>query len=224
MIGHGTDDRRSAKFNMRGPDITARWLAEQLKACERPLAVLCCFSSSGPFLNQLSDPGRVVVTATRSGAERNYSRFGKFLADALTGDATEADLDKDEQTSLLEAFLLASKRTEQFYADENRLATEHALLDDNGDHRGTPADWFHGIRPVKAPNDGQLDGCRATQMVLRPSARERDAPAEFTNRRDLLERQIAELRSRRDTLEEQEYYRQLEQLLVPLAELYQTLE
>jgi hypothetical protein len=32
----------------------------------------------------------------------------------------------------------------EFYEADGRLATEHALLDDNGDSLGTPADFFRG--------------------------------------------------------------------------------
>ena len=49
----------------------------------------------------------------------------------------KADLDKDDQVSLLEAFLTASVRTAEFYEETSRLATEHALIDDNGDRRSS---------------------------------------------------------------------------------------
>src|SRR5213075_927990 len=95
---------------------------------------------------------RVIVAAARSGYEQNYARFGQYMAEAIA-DPT-ADLDKDGQTSLLEAFLTASRRVAEYYATEGRMVTEHALLDDNGDGFGTPADWFRGIRAVKAAKDG----------------------------------------------------------------------
>ena len=236
LIGHGTHDGREARFNLSGPDFTDEWLQKELEPCQRPLAVVCCFSSSSPFLNRLSKSGRSVITATRSGAERNFSRFGGFLAEAVTtvaapsandnnGESSEVsvDLDKDGQVSLLEAFLYAAQRTEQFYADEQRLATEHPLVDDNGDQRGTPADWFHGIRPTKAPAEGALDGLLASQQVLIPSDRERQATAEFVQKRDALEQQLASLRKRRKELAEDDYYGQLEPLMVQLARLYSNL-
>ncbi|MCA9175144.1 MAG: hypothetical protein KDB14_11730 [Planctomycetales bacterium] len=222
LLGHGTDDRRDARFNLAGPDISAKELAGELKDCQRPLAVLCCFSASAPFLNELSGPGRMVVAATRSGAEHNFSRFGGYLAEAIGGDLT-ADLDKDGQTSLLEAFLLASKQTQDFYADENRLATEHALLDDNGDQRGTPADWFHGIRPVKSPKDGAMDGLLASRRVFVPGDSERDASPQFLADRDKLEQQISSLRQRKAELPEDDYYQQLEPLMLQLSKLYESL-
>ncbi|MCA1685416.1 MAG: hypothetical protein LC745_05420, partial [Planctomycetia bacterium] len=167
LIGHGTSDGRAPKFNLRGPDVTDAELAEWLAPVKRPAAVINCASASGPFLNTLSGENRVVVTATRSGHEQNYARFGEYLAGAI-GDP-RADLDKDGQVSLLEAFLTAAGRVAEFYKTGSRLATEHALIDDNGDHLGTPADWFHGVRATRRAKDGAAaDGTRAHQFHLIP--------------------------------------------------------
>lgn len=131
-----------------------------------------------------------------------------------------ADLDKDEQTSLLEAYLLASSRLREFYKKEGRLATEHALLDDNGDKLGTPADWFQGLRVVKRSKAGAAaDGSLARQFVLVRSPREEQIPATIREQRDALERQLAELRERKGTLPAADYFAQLEALLVQLAKL-----
>ena len=221
LIGHGTFDGKVARFNLRGPDVAAGELAEWLKPIERPMAVINCASSSGPFLNELSGPNRVVVTATRSGHEYNFARFGDFLSAAI-GDP-KADLDKDEQTSLLEAFLLASSRVSEFYSSDGRLMTEHALLDDNGDKLGTPADWFQGVRAVKSAKSGAaVDGPRAARLHLVRSAREEQLPAETRERRDQLEQELADLRSRKTELSEDEYLGLIEPLLVELAKLYES--
>jgi hypothetical protein len=171
----------------------------------------------------LSAKNRLVITATRSGFEYNYARFGDYFSSAITD--AKADLDKDDQTSLLEAFLLASSRVKEFYDGEGRLATEHALIDDNGDGLGTPADWFQGLRATKAAKDGApLDGFRAGQIVLVRSAREQQLAPEIRARRDELERDLAEFRQRKATLSEEEYLSQLEPILVELAKLYEAAE
>ena len=219
LIGHGTFDGKEAKFNLRGPDLSASELAEWLKPFHRPVVVINCASASGPFLNKLSAAGRVIVTATKSGAEENYARFGQFIATAIA-DPT-ADLDKDGQTSLLEAFLMASRRVAEYYESEGRLATEHALLDDNGDGLGTPADFFRGVRAVKKPaSGGSVDGLRAHQIHLVRSAQEQQMPPELRARRDELELAIARLRESKPQLGEEEYYRQLEILMLELAALH----
>jgi hypothetical protein len=221
FIGHGTFDGRSAKFNLRGPDISADDLAAVLKPCKRPLAVIQCASASGPFINALSAPGRVIITATRSGYEVNATRFGGYLARAIADPA--ADLDKDGQTSLLEGYLLASRQVEQFYKEAGRLATEHALLDDNGDGLGTPADWFRGVRAIRtAANGKSVDGVRAHQLNLVRSEVEQVLSPEVRARRDELEKKLSELHSRKEGMNEDEYYNQLESLLVETARLYET--
>jgi hypothetical protein len=220
LIGHGTFDGRTPKFNLRGPDLSAQDLALWLKPVRRPLAVIDATSSSAPFLKELSAPGRIIVTATKSGFEQNYARFGQYLAEAIVD--PKADLDKDGQTSLLEAFLSASHAVGQFYAGAGRLATEHALLDDNGDGLGTPAEWFRGIRPVQKAADGaSLDGYRAHQLHLLPSATEAALPAELRAKRDQLELQVMELRDSRAKYSDEEYFSRLEPLLRDVAQIYE---
>lgn len=221
FIGHGTFDGHSAKFNLRGPDISAAELATALKPCRRPLIVIECASASGPFLSALSAPGRVIITATRSGYEVNATHFGGYLAHAIADPA--ADLDKDGQTSLLEAFLLASRQTADFYKEQGRLMTEHALLDDNGDGLGTPADWFQGVRAVKKASGGKsVDGVRAHQVMLVRGDAEQKLSPELRARRDELEQKLSALRSRKAMMQEDDYYQQLEVILVETARLYQT--
>lgn len=223
LIGHGTYDGRRAKFNLRGPDITASELGAWLQPCKRPLAIVNCASASGPFVNRLAAPNRVIVTATRSGSEHNYARFGQFMAAAIAD--PDADLDKDQQTSLLEAFLMASARVAEFYENDARLATEHALIDDNGDGLGTQADWFRGVRATRAAKDGAtIDGLRANQFHLVRSHFEKQVPGAVRVSRDDLERQIAQLRDQKAILSPDVYYRRLELIAIELAELYRKLD
>ena len=224
LIGHGTFDGRKAKFNLRGPDVMGAELADWLQPFKRPLVVINCASSSAPFINRLSRENRVVISATKSGYELNFARFGDHLSAAMTQES--ADLDKDEQTSLLEAFLLASRKTHEFYEQEGRLATETALLDDNGDGLGTPADWYQGTRAVRQGRDGTtVDGQLARQFHLVPNAQEAEMPSDIRRRRDALERQIRDLRQSKDEkTNSDEYYKKLEPLMVELARLYEELE
>jgi hypothetical protein len=223
LIGHGTYDGREAKFNLRGPDVTDLQLSEWLAPIKRPVAMLDCTSASAPFLNRLSGPNRVIVTATRSGSELNFARLGEYLAGAIADPS--ADLDKDGQVSLLEAFLTASKRVGEYYRTHAQLATEHALLDDNGDRLGTPADWFRGVHATRRAKDSApLDGIRAHQFHLIPSDRERGMSEADRQRRDQLEQSLAALRDQKSKLGEEEYYKQIEPLLVELARIYSKLQ
>ena len=221
LIGHGTDNGRDARFNLRGPDVTAKDLKRWLAGCRRPTAIVNCTSASGAFVKTLAGPNRVVVTATKSGQEHNFARFGDYLSTAVA--ANGADLDKDGQTSLMEAWLLACRRTQEFYKTEGRLATEHSLLDDNGDGAAVRANDFRGLRHVKpAAGDMPADGHRAHQFHLVSNAAERNLPPEWRRRRDQLEFAVIQLRAHKEEWPADEYFTQLEALLVQLAEHYET--
>jgi len=227
LLGHGTfassGGSPEAKFNLRGPDLSAKELAQWLEPFRRPLVVVNTASASAPFINALSRSNRVIITATRSGQEQNFARFGKYVSEAIA-DST-ADLDKDGQTSLLEAFLSAARRTADFYKTEGRLATEHPLLDDNGDGLGTQADWFRGVRAVKKPDKGAaIDGLRAHQIHLLQNKEEKQLSPELRARRDELEIAISKLRESKAQMNEEEYYRKLEPLLVEMARIYERID
>ena len=221
LIGHGTFDGKEAKFNLRSNDFTATDLAGWLQPFRRPIAVINTASASAPFLQRLAATNRVVMTSTRSGSEVNFARFGQYLSESI-GDLS-ADLDKDGQTSLLEAFLMASRHVKEFYDVEGRLATEHALLDDTGDGMGTPPDWFRGVRASKSAKDGAtLDGFRAHQFHLIKSEAEQKLSPAVRAQRNELERAIAALRDTKTKLPDDEYYQKLEVMLLDLSRLYES--
>jgi hypothetical protein len=223
LLGHGTFDGRTARFNLRGPDVTADELGVWLKPLRRPLVLIDSAPASAPFLKALAGPDRVIVTATKTGNEQNATRLGDILARTVADPG--ADLDKDGQTSVLESFLAASTLVEASFQEAGLLATEHALLEDNGDGLGTPASFFRGVRAVKKAESGaQPDGRRAHQIHLLASAPERALPADLRKRRDELELRVFELRDARERLGAEAYYARLEPLLVELARIYQRAE
>ena len=106
-----------------------------------------------------------------------------------------ADLDKDGAVSVLEAFLIASRRAGEFYRENDRLVSENALLDDNGDGMGTPVDWFRGVRTQKkAKGKSSADGklSRLVFPVIPPA--EKDIPAPLRKKRLAAEAKIETLR------------------------------
>ena len=199
LIGHGTYARDVAKFNLRGPDVSGADLADWLTGVARPVVIVNCASASGPFVNRLSGPKRIVVTATRSGIEQNYARFGNYLSEAIG--SPESDLDHDGEVSIQEAFLRASAGVRMFYQAEDRIETEHSLIDDNGDGKGTPATMFRGVRPNARAKDGlALDGTTALRITVAPSGgrlpftlKELQERAEIESEIDLLRAKIGEL-------------------------------
>lgn len=223
FIGHGTFDGRTASLNLSGPDMTSPQIAEMLQTAKRPIAFIACASCSSPFINALSAPDRIVITATKDGNQIQYSRFGDAMSQAIGG--LDADINRDGQTSLLEAWLFASRRTAEFYATEGRLVTEHALLDDNGDSKGTRAEVYEADRlKTNIENADQLDGTLASRWHLVRSDEERRLTPEQRQTRDDLELQLEELRRRKDELTDAEYLLQLEPILVPIARLYESID
>jgi hypothetical protein len=219
LIGHGTAAGKVAKFNLRGPDVTTIQLKSWLDKVPSETVVIDCTSSSAPFLVELSAKNRIIVTATRSGGEVNFARFGGYLAESI-GDIA-ADLDHDREVSLLEAFLKASKDTERFYRENDRLATEHALLDDNHDRAGTSATFYVGSIVAAEAKDGKaVDGKLAARVILWSSPDGSKLTSDQLVIRQQLESEIDLLRERKSKLPEAEYYDQLEALLLKLASLY----
>ncbi|MBW3535386.1 MAG: hypothetical protein KY453_09260, partial [Gemmatimonadetes bacterium] len=219
LIGHGSQRDGDPRFNLPGPDITATdvdLLLAQL--APRRVALVNAASASGEFVPVVSGPGRTVLTATRSGRERNETRFGGFFVDALGDDG--ADLDKDGRISLLEAFTWARAEVERHYGEQNLILTEHALLDDDGDGEGSEepsvdgedgslAATFYLGGPLGAAGmaAGSSPADEAADPELRGLLRERAA----------IEERLARLRSERDAMEPAEYDARLEEILVELA-------
>jgi len=200
LIGHGSDDG-VPRFNVPGPDLTAGDLADALEHLgERMVAVVNASSASGGFVEALSGPRRVVITATKTGLERNETRFAESLAKALEGAA--ADTDKDGALSLQEVYAFASQDVVRFYETENRLRTEHARISDS-----TLARRF-----VLAPA-GRAAAALAGDSVA----------AALLARREALEEQIEQLRARKAGMDSTAYERRLEALLLDLARTNQAL-
>src|SRR5260370_34721503 len=137
LIGHGSGDGEDTKFNIPGPDVTARAFRAILdRFAAQRVAFLDLTTASGDVIGTLSGPGRIIITSTKSAYERNESQFARFFVDALDTPGV-ADVDKDGRVSLLEAYRYAAAETRRSYSHDERLMTEHAQLDDNGDGKGT---------------------------------------------------------------------------------------
>ena len=84
LIGHGSFDGRQAAFNLPGPDLTADDAAGLLKKLTAQRVVFInTASASGAFVDVLKGQGRLIITATRTGGERNETRLAPFLVEAL---------------------------------------------------------------------------------------------------------------------------------------------
>lgn len=210
LIGHGSDDNRTAKFNLPGPDISAGEIDALLKKMPTKQIVLVNTSSaSGPFVEALSAPGRTIVTATRSGAEHFTTLFGGYFVEALTSPA--ADADKNKRISVLEAFQFAKTEVARAYEREGLLATEHALLDDDGDKEGSQDPSATGTKDGRVAAVLSLGATGEDNLPADPKLR-----ALTLERRDL-ERRVEALRLLKDNMDPARYSSELEKLVTAIA-------
>ena len=168
-------------------------------------------SSSGPFIQALSGVNRIVITATRTGTQRNQTIFPTYLVESLVEPA--ADLDRDGSLSIKEVFQYAAQQTALHYETEGHLATEHSLLDDNTDGEGTR------VEALDESGDGNLASVtwlRRTQVLA--------GNPTLASNRTALETQIAALKSRKSQMSSDAYYAELETLFVALARLNDRIE
>jgi hypothetical protein len=214
LIGHGSFDAQQAKFNLVGPDLAAKDYAQLIAGLPTKRVIFInSASSSGEFVKPLAGEGRVVITATRSGNEQNATVFAEYFIAGLNDDA--ADADKNGRVSVLEAFAYATKLTADYYKTKNRLATEHALIDDNGDGTG---------HEEASAGDGTL----AKTMYLDSKPLQQasgDAElARLLGERQRLEEAVEKLKARKAEMKPEDYDRQLEDLLVELAKVNQAIK
>jgi hypothetical protein len=217
LIGHGTYDGHEYKFNIPGPDLTATELAGLLDRvpAQRQLVVNMT-SCSGGSIETLRRANRIVVTATKSGSEKNATNFARYFAEALREPA--ADTDKNESVSALEAFRYAQTKTTEFFDTQKRLATEHAVIEDTG--KGT------GKRTVTAENgEGKLAAAFTVVRLGANAAAARDpAKRPLLDKKEQLEQAIEKLKFEKAAMPAQEYKRQLTQLLLELAKTQEALD
>jgi hypothetical protein len=214
FIGHGSYDGKESKFNLVGPDLSASEYNVLLSSLPtRRVVVFNMSSASGEFVKSLAAKGRIVVTATRNGQETNATRFAGFLIAALN--ATDADTDQDGHTSVLEAFVYANRLTADFYNRAGRLATEHALLDDNGDGVGH--------EKIEA-GEGLLARATYLDSLSVDEAAANVATAKLFKERTRLEGEIEQLIARKGSMPEAEYEATLERLFVELAKVNRSIK
>lgn len=216
LIGHGTYDESDYKFNVPGPDISATQLGALLDKIQAHQAIIDMTSASGGATPILQRPKRVIVTATKSGTEKNATVFARYFIEALRDPA--ADSDKNDTITALEAFRYAEDKTAKFFEEMKRLATEHPLMEDTGKGDG-----------VKAPSVENGQGLIAGRFVLLHTgsavAIAKDPEKQkLLKQKEQLEQQIDELKYRKASMSVSDYRGQLAKLLVDLAKTQEALD
>lgn len=212
LFGHGSYDGEQSALNIPRRDLSGDNYAVLANNLQVNRSIwICTMSASGPFIQALSAPERIVITATRTGTQRNQTIFPEYLIEALVEPA--ADLDRDGNLSLREVFQYTAEQTARHYEHEGHLATEHSLLDDNGDGEGTRVEML----------DESTDGFAAGVTWLKRSQMLVGDPI-LVSERTTLEGQIALLKARKRELEVDAYYAELETLFIALARLNERIE
>jgi len=216
FIGHGGFDENDYKFNVPGPDISAADLGSWLDKIPAHQLVVLMTSCSGGSIATLAKPKRVVITATKSGTERNAPVFARFWIEALRDPA--ADADKNEVITALEAFRYAEAKTAKYYEEAKRLATEHPLLEDAGK--------LEGERNPSAENgEGMTAGRFAVLHTGSAVALARDPEKQkLLKAKEDIEMKIDDLKYRKASMSVDDYRKQLSQLLVELAKTQEALD
>lgn len=200
LVGHGSYDDHEYKFNIAGPDITGEDLLTALDGIPAATQLVVNTSSaSGATADLLAAGNRILVLATRSGAERHATRFGDYFASALAD--AGADTDKNGQVTVREAFDFAERRVDDFFERSGQLATEHPRL------------------------EGEL----ADRLVLarlqpqRPAVADSEL-AELVAERDAIAADLDALRLQRNDLDPDEYRSRLLPMMLELARIEDEIE
>ncbi len=204
FIGHGSFDGRAYKFNIPGPDITGEELAELLNKIQSKQQLVVASTSASGALLDIIDTGnqstgqRILITATKNGREKTAVLFPEFMVEALEG--ATADTDKNESISAAEIFEYANRAVESHYETEKLLAPEHARL------KGEAAEGFEITR---------YGNLLSSQDQI---------PQELISTRETLANQLSILRSRKEDIDEDEYFDTLQDLMLKLADIQRQID
>jgi hypothetical protein len=199
LFGHGSFTGGKGAFNLVGPDLSAAdfdLLLDQLSS--QRVAFVNTASSSGAFLEPLAGPGRTIVTATRTGGERNETRFPEFFVEALSSES--ADQDRNGRLSILEVFEFATSGVEGAYEQTGHIPTEHAALEDGSDGKLAASLY------LAPPRSRSAEMAHAAPELLA-----------LVEKRDALEQEVNNHRLLKGVLDDAGYEQELERLLTELA-------
>jgi hypothetical protein len=207
LIGHGTFDGVDAKFNLVGPDLeSAEWL-ELLAEVLGQLVLVNTTAGSFPFIERLTGDRRIIITATDSLAQRFDTVFPGYFIAAFQDE--QADIDKNGRISIWEAFAWANGAVRRHFQQRGQLATERALLDDNGDGVGRDG--------IGAGDDGSVASRTYLDEPLPGAAPTDEVLVHLLQKRAALEAEVEELRIRRTFMPPDEYQKEFERLMIELA-------
>jgi hypothetical protein len=217
LIGHGTFDEREYKLALPGPDISATELSQLLDKIPARQLIVDMTTSSGGAIPILQKSKRVIIAATKTGTEKSsVVIFPRYWIEALRDPA--ADADKNDMISALEAFRYAQAKVAKFFETQNRLATEHAVIEDTGKGDG-----------VKDPSAENGEGLIANRFVLVHLGNSATLAKDPTKQKLLkhledLDAQLDELKYEKASKDPAQYRRELQTLMIDRAQTQEALD
>ena len=153
VLGYATH-RGGYRLHVPDVDVTGKALVDAIDSVDAKSKVtLWLTPCSGGRLRGLSAPGHVIITATDSDDQINGTRMGAVMASVLDDAEPIEDFDGDKNVTLLDAYCASCRTLLTLYATDELILTEHAVIDDNGDRRGTAVQ----LRHIEIPQTGEPD-------------------------------------------------------------------
>ncbi len=158
LIGHGSYDGVQYKFNLVGAGHIGRGIARRCATASpaKRQLIVNTTSASGGSIAALKRPGRAVISATKSGTEKNATVFARYWLQALQDPTT--DVDKNEAISALEAYQLrrSTKTAGVLYVKvRNAWRPSIAQFEDTGKNE-----------PVRAASTSSGEGLLLSSFML----------------------------------------------------------
>lgn len=141
VIGQAYFDGKSVFLNLPKADINHKQFGKLFTMLQGQSTFFISSPASGFYIKPLAKKNRVIVTSAEADAETNGSVFHLALAKAMSEMTPEAesDIDGDGKSTVLDLYIKTVQNlTDLYYENDPPLIpTEHPLLDDNADGRGS---------------------------------------------------------------------------------------
>ena len=157
LMGHANKVRGGTRFNLPGPDISLRELGRELAKLpdNTPLVLWATTTATYSILREAAAPNRAVISASSRNDPENETEFPNAFVAALEDAATDAN--EDGKVTVPELFSATRAGVLKIYEEGDFVVKEQALLDGDGDGKGTS-------RPSRADSRG------AEQFYLKVNA------------------------------------------------------
>ena len=145
LIGYGTTRNGQYQFQIRGPRLTDKDLADGLNGNANSYFLIATGPGGGPLTRTLAGDRRVILSATAEETEINQTQFGRYWLEAALAHPA---------APLTEILASAEEKVADYYKSKSLARTEHATLSIGGD------------KPVEAPFETNLPADRTKAWTL----------------------------------------------------------